>query len=92
MRATAAAERAGALCSAAALCGWVTGDGEMVLRGIDSTRVWVREVARDMANSTVYIGWGIGVSQGLATARGGEGSPAICVRAVLDLIRVRFSC
>ena len=44
-------------------------------------RVWVREVARDMANSTGYIGWGIGVSQGLATARSGEGSPAICARA-----------
>ena len=56
----------------------------MVLRGIDSTRVWVREVARDMENSTGYIGWGIGVSQGLATARGGEGSPAIYVRAVPD--------
>ena len=28
-----------------------------------------------MANSTGYIGWGIGVSQGLAVVRGGEGSP-----------------
>ena len=60
--------------------------------GLDSTRVWVREVARDLANSTGYIGWGIGVSQGLATARGGEGSPAICVGAIPDPIRVRFSC
>ena len=49
--------------------------------GLDSTRVWVREVARNMANSTGYIVWGIGVSQGLAVVRGGEGSPASGVLA-----------
>ena len=41
--------------------------------GLESPRVWVREVARDMANSTGYIGWGIRASQWPATVRGGEG-------------------
>jgi len=30
--------------------------------GIKMDGTWVREVARNMANSTGYIGWGIGVS------------------------------
>ena len=55
---------------AAALCGRVAGDGERGAAGLESPRVRVREVARDITNSTGYIGWG--ASQWPATARGGE--------------------
>ena len=89
-------ERAAMLVAGAKLRGGargkLAGDGRKGAVGLDSTRIWVREVARDLANSTGYIGWGIGVLQGLATARGGEGSPVICVGAIPDPIRVRFSC
>ena len=58
---------------AAVLCGRVAGDGERGAAGLESPRVRVREVARDMANSTGYNGWGIRASQWPATVRGGEG-------------------
>ena len=67
---------------AAALCGRVAGECERGAAGLESPRVRVREVARDMANSTGYIGWGIRASQWPATARGDEGDGGATASAV----------
>jgi len=67
---------------AAVLCGRVVGDGERGAAGLESPWVRVREVARDMANSTGYIGWGIRASQWPTTARGGEGDGGATASAV----------
>ena len=62
--------------------GGVAGVSQNGTTRLDSTRVWVREVVHDMANSTRHTGRRIRVWLGLATARCGTGSLANCVYAV----------
>jgi hypothetical protein len=69
------AGRGGAVAGALLRGGDFAGVRQKSAAGLDSTRVRVREVVRNMANPTGHTGWGIRVLQGLTTVRGGEGSP-----------------
>ena len=69
------AGRGGAVAGALLRGGDFAGVRQKSTAGLDSTRIRVREVVRNMANPTGHTGWGIRVLQGLTTVRGREGSP-----------------
>ena len=69
------AGRGGAFAGALLRGGDFAGVRQKSAAGLDSTRVRVREVVRNMVGPTGHTGWGIKVLRGLTTARGGEDSP-----------------